>query len=55
MSEATLTYETSHQPLTYKDLYLRLIACIIATHIIIEYGETQSHRRRRFLYLTILG
>jgi hypothetical protein len=42
MSEATLTYETKHQPIAYKDLYLRLIACIVATHIIIEYGETQS-------------
>ncbi len=42
MSEPTLTYETKHQPIAYKDLYLRLIACIAATHIIIEYGETQS-------------
>jgi hypothetical protein len=42
MSEAALTYETNNQPIAYKDLYLRLIACIFATHIIIVYGETQS-------------
>ncbi|SDE87272.1 LytTr DNA-binding domain-containing protein [Mucilaginibacter pineti] len=39
MQEAALSYTS---PIAYKDLYLRLIVCIIATHIVIVYGETQS-------------
>jgi hypothetical protein len=39
MQEAALTYTS---PIAYKDLYLRLIVCVIATHIVIVYGETAS-------------
>jgi hypothetical protein len=42
MQEAALTYTSPIAPIAYKDFYLRLVACIVATHIVIVYGETQS-------------
>lgn len=33
----------THKPrVAYKDLYLRLLACLIGSHIIVVYGETKS-------------
>jgi hypothetical protein len=33
---------TTSQPVQYHDLYLRLAACMLGTHILIVYGETKS-------------
>jgi hypothetical protein len=41
MQEAPLIY-TNKRQLQYKDFYLRLVACLIASHIIVVYGETES-------------
>jgi len=42
MLEAQMSYPINKQPILYKDKYLRLLTCIVATHIIIVYGESRS-------------
>jgi len=41
MAETQLTF-TAKPHIRYNDLYLRIVACIIASHIIVAYGETLS-------------
>jgi len=42
MQTTHLTFDGQKRPIAYKDLYFRVVACMIATHIIIVYGETKS-------------
>ncbi|UOE51329.1 LytTR family transcriptional regulator DNA-binding domain-containing protein [Mucilaginibacter sp. SMC90] len=42
MQDVRIPYYDTKKPIAYKDTYLRLIACIVATHIVIVYGETRS-------------
>ncbi len=42
MQEASISFYETKQPIAYKDKYLRLVASIVATHIIIVYGESRS-------------
>jgi len=42
MQEVRIPYYDTKKPIAYKDSYLRLIACIVATHMVIVYGETRS-------------
>jgi hypothetical protein len=41
MPEADLIYRRQ-EPIRYHDLYFRLLACLIGSHIIVVYGETKS-------------
>lgn len=41
MNTTSLTLTGSH-PVSYSDLYFRIVACLVGSHILLIYGETQS-------------